>query len=297
MNKHKRISGLIYLTLIILFFSWALPYPASADAVAGETVVTLGHDLTPQQKNQILQEMNVNSDVKTITVTNQEEHRYLGKYLNRATIGNRALSSAKITLEKQGTGIKVQTHNITTITEKMYANALITAGVNDAEVYVTAPMQVSGTAGLTGILKAFETASDQNISEEQKQVANEEMVRTSELGKKLGDNDKAAQFMTRVKEEIADKKPDSPEQVRDIIVNVAGDLNIHLNNQEINNITNMMYKFSQLDIDWDHFSNQLEKLKGNLGQVVDSKEAQGFFDKLWAWLSNLIDSLKNIFSS
>ncbi len=82
--------------------------------------------------------------------------------------------------------------------------------MNDAEVYVTAPMQsLSGTAGLTGILKAFETASDQNISEEQKQVANEEMVRTSELGKKLGDNDKAAQFMTRVKEEIADKKPDS----------------------------------------------------------------------------------------
>ncbi len=124
MNKHKRISGLIYLTLIILFFLWALPYPASADAVAGETVVTLGHDLTPQQKNQILQEMNVNSDVKTITVTNQEEHRYLGKYLNRATIGNRALSSAKITLEKQGTGIKVQTHNITTITEKMYCKRL-----------------------------------------------------------------------------------------------------------------------------------------------------------------------------
>lgn len=123
------------------------------------------------------------------------------------------------------------------------------------------------------------------------------MVRTSELGKKLGDNDKAAQFMTQVKEEIADKKPDSPEQVRDIIVNVAGDLNINLNNQEINNITNMMYKFSQLDIDWDRFSNQLEKLKGNLGQIVDSKEAQGFFDKLWAWLSDLFDSLKSVFSS
>lgn len=296
MNRHRWNSGLLYLTVITLLFSWALPTPASADAVAGETVITLGHDLNPQQKEQILQEMNVASDVETITITNQEEHRYLGKYLNRATIGNRALSSAKITLAKQGSGIKVKTNNITTITEQMYANALTTAGVTDAEVYVTAPMQVSGTAGLTGILKAFETAADQNISEEQKQVANEEMVRTSELGEKLGDNEKASQFMTEVKEKIADKKPESKEQVRDIIVNVAGDLNINLNNQEIDNVTNVMYKFSQLDIDWDQFSNQLEKLKGNLDQIVDSKEAQGFFDKLWAWISDLFNSLKNIFS-
>ena len=102
--------------------------------------------------------------------------------------------------------------------------------------------------------------------------------------------------MTEVKEKIADKKPESKEQVRDIIVNVAGDLNINLNNQEIDNVTNVMYKFSQLDIDWDQFSNQLEKLKGNLDQIVDSKEAQGFFDKLWAWISDLFNSLKNIFS-
>lgn len=298
MNINKRCRGWSLLAVLTLFlFASALPSTVSADAVEGETVVTLGQDLTQQQKDQILQEMNVDSGVKTIPVTNEEEHRYLGKYLNKATIGSRALSSAKITLAEQGTGIKVKTHNITTITEQMYANALITAGVTDAEVYVTAPMQVSGTAGLTGILKAFETAADQNISEEQKQVANEEMVRTSELGQKIGDKDKAAEFMTRVKEEIAEKQPDSPQEVRNIIVNVAGDLNINLNNQDIDNITNVMYKFSQLDIDWGQFSNQLEKLKGNLGKAFNSEEAQGFFDKLLAWLSDLIDSLKGIFSS
>lgn len=281
-------------TLIgLLLFAFALPTTVSADAVTGETVVTLGQDLTPQQKEQILQEMNADSNVKQIQVTNEEEHKYLGQYLDKATIGSRALSSAKITLTEEGSGIQVQTNNITSITEQMYANALTTAGVKDAEVYVTAPMKVSGTAGLTGILKAFESAAGKNINEEQKQVANEEMVRTSELGQNIGDNQKAADFMNRVKEEIAKQQPQSPEEVKDIIVNVAGDMNINLNNQDIENITNLMVKFSELNIDWDNLANQLDKLK----DVVNSEEAQGFFDKLISWLSDLLNSLKGVFSS
>ena len=38
----------------------------------------------------------------------------------------------------------------------MYINALATAGVKDASVYVTAPFSVSGTPALTGIIKAYE---------------------------------------------------------------------------------------------------------------------------------------------
>ncbi|PTX59337.1 uncharacterized protein YpuA (DUF1002 family) [Melghirimyces profundicolus] len=292
-KKNKSLWALIGLFL----FAVAVPSTAFADAVTGETVVTLGQDLTPQQKEQILQEMNVDNNVKQITVTNEEEHRYLGQYLDEATIGSRALSSAKITLTEKGSGIQVETNNISTITDQMYANALVTAGVKDAEVYVTAPMEVSGTAGLTGILKAFEAAAGKNITEEQKQVANEEMVRTSELGQSIGDKEKAVEFMNRVKDEIAQEQPQSAKEVRDIIVNVAGDMNINLNDQDIERITNLMVKFSELNIDWDSLSSQLDQLKRNLDQVVNSEEAKSFLDKLFTWLAELIDSLKKAFSS
>lgn len=68
----------------------------------------------------------------------------------------------------------------------MYLNALMTAGVKDAKVYVTAPFEVSGTAALTGLIKAYEVSSDEAISEDVKQVANQELVTTSELGDKIG---------------------------------------------------------------------------------------------------------------
>ena len=85
---------------------------------------------------------------------------------------------------------------------------MVTAGVKDADVYVTAPFEVSGTAGLTGILKAFEEAMDEEISEEQKKVANEEMVKTSKLGEKYGD-EKIAELMMRLKEQLAENKPET----------------------------------------------------------------------------------------
>ena len=69
-----------FLTLIgALLFALILPAAAMADAIVGETVVTLGNDLTLEQKQSILKEMDVGNDVKQLVVTNQEEHKYLGQ--------------------------------------------------------------------------------------------------------------------------------------------------------------------------------------------------------------------------
>ncbi|WP_245920998.1 DUF1002 domain-containing protein [Melghirimyces profundicolus] len=287
-------SSILALVFVFLFAA-VLPQTVSADAVTGKTVVTLGADLTPEQRQSILQEMKADSNVQTIDVGIDDIRQYLhgGTSTGNAPAGgdNKAYSSAKITLTDPGNGIKVQANNVTRVTEQMYANALLTAGVQDADVHVTSPKPVTGTAALTGIMMAFEKASNKQISQEQRQVANEEMKQTSELGQKIGDKDKAAEFMTQVKDEIAKQQPKSKEEVRDIIVNVAGDLNINLNDQDINNITNVMFQFSQLNIDWDSLGSQLEKLKGSLGDLANSEEAQGFLDKILAWLSDLIHSL------
>lgn len=295
MKQWKKIS--MFALSIMTAFSLMLPSVASADAVVGESVVTLGADLTEAQKTAILKEMQVDSNVGTIEVTNEEEHQYLGEYLSKATIGTRAISSAKITIADSGAGISVKTNNITTITDAMYANAAITAGIKDVDIYVTAPFKVSGTAGLTGVIKAFEKATGQKIDENKKQVANEEMVRTSEVAQEIGDPNKAAQFMNRVKEEIAKEKPQTPEEYRDIIINVSNEFNINLNEQTINQLVQFSQHFSELNIDWDQLSAQFETLRGDINKIINSEEAQGIIDSILEWLGELFSAIGDFFTS
>ncbi|MCH5584565.1 DUF1002 domain-containing protein [Shimazuella sp. AN120528] len=298
----KLLSKLSLVTLSVLTaFTIALPTGAFADAVEGETVVTLGKDLTLQQQDSILAEMKVPSNVNKIYVTNQEEHQYLGKYMPAGQIGTRALSSAKITIAAPGSGISVKTNNITYITDAMYANAAITAGVKDADIYVTAPIRVSGTAGLTGIIKAFEQATGKPISENQKQVANQEIVTTQDVAKDIGGNsqtagNQAAQFMNNLKQEIATQKPTTPQEYRDIIVNVAGDLNINLNQTTINQLVQYGQAFSTLDIDYSQLSDQISKLRGSLSNIL-SVNPQGFFDTIFEWLGSLFSAIGDFFTS
>lgn len=291
----KRLS----LLCLSLFLALALivPTTVSADAITGKTVVTLGKDLTESQKQAILKELGVSNDVQTIEVTNEEEHKYLDKYLSKETIGNNAISSAKIVIKDNGQGILVKTKNISTITESMYANAAITAGIKDADIYVTAPFSVSGTAGLTGIIKAFETATGTKIDEDKKQVANEEIVRTQEIGKEIGDPNKAAQFMNRLKEEISKENPSTVQEYKDIIINVSNEFNINLNSETINQLVQFSQNFSKLDIDWDAISQQIDNLRGNLKDILTSEQTQGIIDTILEWFGSIFSAIGDFFTS
>lgn len=297
MKYWKNKIGILALA-ILTSLTMLLPSATSADAIVGETVVTVGKDLTLAQRDAILNEMGVNeNNVQIIEVTNEEEYQYLGQYMSKATIGSRAISSAKIVLTEPGKGIAVKTNNITHITDSMYANAAITAGIKDADIYVTAPFKVSGTAGLTGIIKAFETATGQQIDENKKQVANEEIVRTSELAEEIGDPNKAVQFINRVKEEVSKEKPETTEEYRDIIINVSNEFNINLNEQTVNQLIQFSQHFSELNIDWDQLSQQFETLRGDIKAILNDERTKGIIDSILEWLGDLFRAIGDLFSS
>ncbi len=71
-------------------------------------------------------------------------------------MGTRAISSVYVEKLPEGEGITVESKNITWVTNDMYRNAIVTAGIKDAKIIVAAPFEVSGTAALTGVMKAFE---------------------------------------------------------------------------------------------------------------------------------------------
>jgi uncharacterized protein YpuA (DUF1002 family) len=293
--KKWRLFALSTMTALFILL---LPTLASADAIVGETVVTLGKDLTGTQREDILREMDVDeSHVTVLQITNQEEYQYLGKYMSKATIGTKAISSGKIVIADKDAGISVKTNNITTITSNMYGNAATTAGIKDANIYITAPFKVSGTAGLTGIIKAFEKATGQKIDENQKQVANEEIVRTSEIANEIGDPNKAIQFINRLKEEVAKEKPTTLQQYHDIVTHVSQQFNIQLNEQTIQQLTQFVQNFSQLNINWDQLKGQLQTLHGDLDHFLHDPQTQSWISIISGWIGKFFSMIGDFFSS
>lgn len=271
-----------------------LPTISYADTAVGDSIVTLGENLTDDQKDTILKELDPPKDAQTITVSNEEEHKYLDGVIPSAQIGTKALSSAMITYTESGSGIIVQTNNISTITPEMYSNALITAGLKDASISITAPFSVSGTAALTGIMKAYEVSSGEEINEDVQKVANEEMVTTAELGENIGE-DEAVSLVATVKEEIATTVPTSTEELTTLIEDTATDMGVSLTDTELQNLVSLFDKMIDLNIDWDQVSTQLEDTKNAVSEFIHSESTQNFFDKMMNFFHKIIDGIKSIF--
>ncbi|MEM5018063.1 DUF1002 domain-containing protein [Metabacillus indicus] len=286
--------------IMITAFSLALlafPSMGLADAAPGDKIITLGKNLTEAQKDSMLSEMGADDSAQVIEVTNEEEHKYLGNYIPKAQIGTRAISSSAITIEESGAGLEVNTKNVNWVTDEMYLNALMTAGVKDASIQVSAPFEVSGTAALTGLLKAYEVSSDEVIPEDVKQVANEELVKTAELGDKVG-QENASALMAKIKEDIAKNGvPETDAEFRELIETSANDLGITLSEEEINSLVALFNKMKDVNIDWNQVGQQLDQAKDKISKFIDSEEGQNFLDQLKEFFIALWDAIIAIFSN
>lgn len=281
--------------LIVLAFLLTWPLKGFADVAEGDMIITLGENLTDSQKSSLLKEMKAPDNPQIITVSNAEEHKYLGNYVAKSLIGTRAISSSAITVAAKGSGLEVETNNINWVTDEMYINALITAGVKDASIYITAPIPVSGTAALTGIIKAYEISADKTIPEDVKQAANQEMVETAKLGESIG-KENASALLAKIKEEIAKNPPKTEEELRNIIEQAASELGIKLTEKQIQSLIDLFNKLKDLNIDWNQVGDQLNKAKDKISKYLESEEGQGFLDKLKDFFVSLIDAIKSLFS-
>lgn len=273
--------------LLIFLFTLSMPLAAFAQE---ESVVSLGANLSQEQRQQMLDLFEVNEEnIRIIEVTNAEERSFLEGLVSDQKIGTRAISSAYVKVMDNGEGILVETHNIDWVTKEMYANAMVTAGLENARVIAAAPFKVSGTAALTGIMKAFEEATGEELSEEAKQAANEELVTTGELGEDIG-QDKAASLVKEIKERVIGDKITDPIQIRDIIIEVAGDLNINITQEHIDMLANLMDKISKLDLSVEKISGQLENISKSLDKVRETiNENKGL-------VQQILDAIKNFFA-
>ncbi|QUH19851.1 DUF1002 domain-containing protein [Alkaliphilus sp. B6464] len=281
-------SRLIKYTTIMTVFVFIFNTFAYADS---SRVVTLGKDLNEAQRKQILDIFKVSENEATIIeVNNQEERAYLEGVATEAQLGKITMSSAYVELLEAGSGIGVETYNISWVTKEMYQSALVTAGVKDAKIIAAAPFPVSGTGALTGILKAFEQATGKKISDEQKKVANQEVIQTGKLGEEIG-KEKATELIRVVKEEVIEKRVKNPEEIKRIVLDIAARLDINLNANQIEEISKLMERINKLNLNTEEIKEQLKGIGKKIDQTLKDNE------QVKSLLQRIIDMIKSLFSS
>jgi len=256
----------------------------------GVPIAVYGETLSDSQKEETRKLLNIDDPENTeeFTVSGQDIAKYIDGDPN-----SRMFSSAKITREEKGHGIDVEIvtkDNITQVTNEMYVNALLTAGVEDATVKVASAVKVSGHSALTGIYKAYDV-SGEDLDKERMELANEELDVSTDLADKEGmDDESVTALMTEIKKEIADQKPATREDVEEIVKEQLSKLNLELSDQDRERLVNLFDKMRDLDIDFNKVKTQLKDLTS---KVKDKMDELGLDESFWDKVFNFIKALFN----
>lgn len=296
MRKIKKWISL----LLVLAMTFGMGINAGA-ASGDKPILALGADLSAEQRTTVLGILGVSeadlADYDVIYVTNEEEHQYLDAYLSSSVIGTRALSSVLIRPADEGAGLNVTTYNISYCTIDMYTNALLTAGLEDADVYVAAPSNISGTSALIGAVKGYADMTGSSVDETALETAVNELVVTGEIGDVLGDSETASDIVAYIKQQIIEQGVDSDADIETIIRNAMEEFDISLSDEDVAKLVELMNKISKLDIDVNALAQQAsqlyEKLKG-MGldlENIDTEQVGNFITRFFDRIVELINSL------
>lgn len=287
---------------LLLVLAMTLGMGINAGAASGDKpILALGADLSAEQRTTVLGILGVSeadlADYDVIYVTNEEEHQYLDAYLSSRVIGTRALSSVLIRPADEGAGLNVTTYNISYCTIDMYTNALLTAGLEDADVYVAAPSNISGTSALIGAVKGYADMTGSSVDETALETAVNELVVTGEIGDVLGDSETASDIVAYIKQQIIEQGVDSDADIETIIRNAMEEFDISLSDEDVAKLVELMNKISKLDIDVNALAQQAsqlyEKLKG-MGldlENIDTEQVGNFITRFFDRIVELINSL------
>ena len=280
MNKIKK--NLLLMLFLVTFFG--MHVNAAQDETAtetestakesGEVFIAFGADLSESQKAEVVRIFGLSeeelSKAVTVTVTNEEEHQYLGSYLDSSVIGTKSLSSVMVRKAQAGHGVVVTTKNITYCTTGMYRNALLTAGVEDADIMVAAPTQISGTAGLIGAIRAYEKMSGETVSEKTLDTALNELVATGEIATvtKSVDDAKVEELIAYLKAKLAAGELETEEDIRNAVIEGEEKFGVDLSEEDINKIVSLMKKIETLGIDPELLLNQAKDLYDKFGDGI-----------------------------
>ena len=269
----KRVLSSIVLGLALTL---GCAMPAMADS---RRVVTLGADLTQDQQNTMLKYFGVSADsVDIIYINNNDEREHLGSYVPLEQIGTKTFSCALVAPTNKG-GIQVKTANLSWVTCNMIASTLSTSGVTNCQVVAASPFEVSGTGALTGVIMAYETASDVKLDNNKKELANEELVTTGNLADEVGQS-KATAVINETKIQVIENNITDINEITNIVNNVSNNYDVTISEDQSEEIASLMQKIAEQEYDITQLKATLERVQANVaGDAGASEEEQAEAEK------------------
>lgn len=306
-------------TLVLATTILSIPLTAQAELVVAETpwskpTFVYGAGLNSQDILDTANHLGVQGqELLEMKIDSADIKRYIGK----TATDKGMISSALVTKLENGDGVKVEIKtpdNITEISEIMYANAAITAGVQDIRIDVAAVRPVTGNSALTGVYKALE-ANGVLLDQDRMVVAQEELDTVSEITQ---ENKAEADF---------------PKKFDQLIINIKNELNIYYNNlpedkkitradiekiikdamakndltnvlsaEQVEKLVSFFEKYSQTDaIDSQEVISQLKDLSGNILEraqdLYGEAKASGLLDRILQFFQDIIAGIIAFFES
>lgn len=280
--------------LLIIVMAVGMIVPAYAENIQSRAVI--GADLTEDQITAVYNAFGIRrGDAIELRVTNGEERQWLQGYVDESLIGTRSISCVYVELLPEGRGMDVTTSNITWCTGEMYISALATAGITDARIIVAAPFEVSGTAALTGVYKAYEDMTGKKLDDLAKLVSTQELTITGELANEIGSMDSTS-IVNDLKLMLDETQKMTDDEIRAEIVEIAGRYNVSLTNTQIQQLIDLCRSLEGLDAD--SLKARVEEVQGTLQKVSDAKtKVVGFVEtvkKVVTSVSSFFDKIKDI---
>jgi len=297
----KKFLGLLIATMFLI--GGILPQTTFATTKAineqfGVPIVVYGSNLSEGEKETVKKALQIDKEpeVEEISVSGQD----LAKYIKDSNPSSRMYSSAKITRQEKGKGLVISIvtpENITQVTAEIYANAMLTAGIEDAVVEIAAPKPVTGHSALVGIYKAYEVKTGETLDVERTDVANEELSVATEIAENAGiDEAKVAELLTEIKKQIAEQNPATKEDVQKIVEDQLSKLEINLSEKDRQLLIDLMNQISQLDIDFNKWSEQLSDISKTIEEKFGAiLEDEGFWNSVKNFFVNLMETISSWF--
>lgn len=308
------------ITFLTILLTTAVAFTGlSSNAFADDTdqtpVVTLGTSLTDAQRQgtiKTLTESLNGGNYQTITVTGDDLVKYLNPSGDNFTTSSGVWSSAMIQKTSSGSGINVKIlpyngkNNITTITANQYKNAALTAGITDANIYVTSAIPIDGSGALAGVYAAY-AKNGNALNQKQVNAAQDEMNTLSRITQQNKNKDgySDAQLNNAVagaKNEMAKQGQNiSNSQIHDIINNQIkiNHLGNTINNNQKNQIANVLIeirdsgalKNNSFKEQAATLSKQIENGAKNIFDKYNTPENQNLFQQIWNSIVNFFSHL------
>lgn len=267
MKSFKRIIALALCLCLLCSFGSAF---AANEIVSGDARAVIGANLTDEQIASVYGMFGIDrGSVTELRVGNDEERAYLSGFVDESLIGHNSISCVYIEILPEGEGLQIETQNLTWCTQEMFVNALVTAGVDNAKIIVAAPFQVSGTAALTGIYKAYEDITGEPIDEAAKLIGTQELVITSALADEIGSID-AVEIVNELKMILGETKNMSDEELKTQIREIAGEYGVDLLDSQVEQLVTLCRALEKMDSE--ELRSKVEYVQQTVKKLAEAQE-------------------------